>query len=333
MDKIDFVILWVDGNDPIWKEEKNKYSPKLKNDDNNGENRFRDWDNLKYWFRSVEINASWVNRIFFITWGHVPNWLNLENPKLKVVKHSDYIPKEYLPTYNSNTIEMNLYRLKDLSENFVLFNDDMFIMNKTKPEDFFKNGLPVEIYSERIAEVNKPNDPYIHTLVNNIAILNKYYLKKEVYKKSLFKYINFKYGIKNNLSTIILSMFKNFSMIDNAHVAVPLKKSVLEHIWQMEFEILDNASKNKFRNLDDVSQYLIRYFQLASGNFYPRKYKESKMYKLKDDNTFIGRDIEKKKYKLVCFNDSLDINNFEQAKKSLNVFLSKRYNIKSSYEI
>ena len=112
-EKIDIVILWVNGNDPKWLEEKNKYL----NTTTTGAtvNRFRDCDNMQYLFRGIEKYAPWVNKIFFITWGHLPNWLNTNNPKLEIVKHEEFIPKEYLPTFNSNVIEMNLHRIKNLS--------------------------------------------------------------------------------------------------------------------------------------------------------------------------------------------------------------------------
>src|SRR5690554_4129292 len=100
--KIDFVITWVDGSDPIWQKEKQQYFP----DDITDGQRFRDWDNLKYWFRAVEKFAPWVNKIHFITWGHTPKFLNLDHPKLNIVNHKDYLKPEYLPTYNSNAIEL-----------------------------------------------------------------------------------------------------------------------------------------------------------------------------------------------------------------------------------
>ena len=54
MSKIDFVITWVDGEDPNWQKEKNKYDPKAnKKDTSNSIQRFRDYGILKYWFRSV----------------------------------------------------------------------------------------------------------------------------------------------------------------------------------------------------------------------------------------------------------------------------------------
>ena len=88
MEKIDFVLLWVDGSDPAWLEEKNKYSDVQVNVSASAA-RYRDWDNLQYWFRGVEKYAPWVNKIFFITWGHLPKWLNINHPKLQIVRHEE----------------------------------------------------------------------------------------------------------------------------------------------------------------------------------------------------------------------------------------------------
>ena len=64
-EKIDFVIIWVDGGDAEWRKEKNKYAG-IPNEEINGDARFRDWDNLKYWFRGVEKFAPWVGNIYFV---------------------------------------------------------------------------------------------------------------------------------------------------------------------------------------------------------------------------------------------------------------------------
>ena len=78
--KIDFVLTWVDCNDPEWQREKAKFQGKTLSDDDIM--RYRDWDNLRYWFRGVEKFAPWVNSVFFVTCGHYPSWLNLNHPKL-----------------------------------------------------------------------------------------------------------------------------------------------------------------------------------------------------------------------------------------------------------
>ena len=97
--EIDFVMPWVDGSDPAWREEFLKYralqAPQGEPACDTGtaagavdasEERYRDWDTLRYWFRGVERFAPWVNRIHFITWGHLPAWLDTAHPKLHVVR-------------------------------------------------------------------------------------------------------------------------------------------------------------------------------------------------------------------------------------------------------
>lgn len=107
MGGIDFVITWVDGNDQRWRAKKEKYMEALTEDDRrrNTEARYRDMGLLKYWFRGAEKFAPWVNRIYFVTCGQAPAWLDTTHPKLRMVQHSDYMDEEALPTFNSNAIE------------------------------------------------------------------------------------------------------------------------------------------------------------------------------------------------------------------------------------
>ena len=67
MNKIDFVMIWVDNNDPEWQKSYNQYKPNNNKKEDASIVRYRDWDNLKYWFRGVEKFAPWVNKIHFIT--------------------------------------------------------------------------------------------------------------------------------------------------------------------------------------------------------------------------------------------------------------------------
>ena len=95
MEKIDFVLTWVDGSDPDWLAQRREYQPGRGTDA--GESRYRDWDNLQYWFRGMEKFAPWVNKIYFVTWGHVPKWLNKAHEKIQIVKHEDFMAPAYLP--------------------------------------------------------------------------------------------------------------------------------------------------------------------------------------------------------------------------------------------
>jgi len=131
--KIDFVVLWVDSNDPEWIASYNHYRPE-KPLQNNA--RFRNWGLFRYWFRSVERYAPWVNKVYLVTNGKFPDWINPDCEKLVLVKHSDFIPQKYLPTFNSKTIELNLGRIDSLSEHFVYFNDDIFINAPVTPDKY-----------------------------------------------------------------------------------------------------------------------------------------------------------------------------------------------------
>ena len=146
---VDVVVLWVDGGDPAWQAEKNKYSP-VKKDDSNANFRYRDWGLMKYWFRAIEKFMPWVRTVHFVTWGHLPPFLDTGCPKLHIVRHEDYLPPEALPTFSSRPLEMNLHRIKGLAEHFVYFNDDMFITRPLDKSVFFdeETTLPKAQFGE-----------------------------------------------------------------------------------------------------------------------------------------------------------------------------------------
>ena len=327
--KIDFVITWVDGNDKEWRKEKELYNPNKQNVSNE-EIRFRDWEILKYWFRSIENFAPWVNKIHFVTCGHLPKWLNINNPKLNIVKHVDYMPEEYLPTFSSHPIEHNLFRIKDLSEKFVLFNDDMFILKSVKPCDFFKKNLPCDSFAENTLTILDSKDLFPHILLNNMGVINNNFDKRKVFKKNFLKYINIRYGTKN-IRTIVLNIWRHYPAIYDTHIPVSLCKSTLKKVWDKEYEILDSTCKNKFRTINDVNQYIFRFWQMLDGNFYPRSFNFGRYFSLKENNDDIYKAITKPKNKVICINDS-DVVEFEKTKQLLQESFEKVLPKKSSFE-
>ena len=146
MEKIDFVVTWLDSTDPVWQKEYECYKDQSKGEKSAA--RFRDMNIFMFWFRAVEKYAPWVNKVYLVTNGKFPEWINKDCPKLVLVRHEDYIPKEFLPTFNSCTIELNFHRIKGLSEHFVYFNDDMFLNRPINPDYYFKNGLPCDCNKE-----------------------------------------------------------------------------------------------------------------------------------------------------------------------------------------
>ena len=332
MEKIDFVILWVDGNDEKWLKEKNKYSDTVI-DTHNAPNRYRDMGLLKYWFRGVEKFTPWVNKIHLVTWGHVPKWLNINNSKINVVKHDDFIPKEYLPLFNSSAIEINIHRIKDLSEHFVYFNDDMLLLKSIPSDYFFKNGLPCDLWRDNIQYCDKYSDEnFEHLLLSDKILICKHFNKKEVIKKNFKKCFNLKYG-KRNLRFLLLNKWPYMAGFDNFHVASPMLKSTYDEVWKLEYEMLDRTSKSKFRRPTDVNQYVFQLWNIYSGKFEPKSIKKvGKFYNLSNDNTDLYNCIDNQLYEQICINDSDMSIDFEKETAELIKHLEKILPEKSSFE-
>lgn len=328
MEKIDFVITWVDGADEAWLKEKSKYTAEKGQD--SSKTRYRDYETVKYFFRSVEKYSPWVNKIYFITWGHTPTWLNTDNPKLVVVNHQNFIPEKYLPTFNSCAIELNMHRIPGLSEHFVYFNDDMILNDYTKETDFFKNGLPRETaVLNAIIPYGKSN--FEHRLVNNTNLINRNFDMMQVMKKNVFKWFNIKYG-KDLIRTICLLPWKKFPSIKQYHLSISLLKSTFNTIWEREENVMDISCIDKFRSFFGVNPWVVKDWQICEGKFYPRNYKFGKLFSINNDNIELFRELKRKKYKLLCINDADDIENFDITKEKLTIELEKKFPEKSSFE-
>lgn len=331
-EKIDFVVLWVDSNDKKWQKSRAKYANEtgsLKYMDNADE-RYRDWELFKYWFRGVEKFAPWVNKVHLVTCGHIPKWLNTKHPKLHVVKHSDFMPKEALPTFNTNAIELCIHNIPGLAEQFVLFNDDVFITGNLKHTDFFKEGIPVNTMS-LLAITPSGERQYSRTLVNNIEIINDHFNFSEFKKDNLFDCLSIKQG-RYLLTTIPLLLYKDFPGFKNYHIANSYLKSTFKTVWHEEPNILKTTILSKFRNYDtNVSDWLINYWQFASGDFIQRSHRFGSSSFINDSN--IPKIIEKQKYKILCINDKDDIEDFESVKENVRSAFEKILPDKSGFEV
>lgn len=326
---IDIVIPWVDGNDSAWQKEKNKYD--TSNSTSNV--RYQPWDNLQYVFRGIEKYMPWVNNVFLVTCGHVPSWLDMSCKRLKHIKHSDYIPDKYLPTFNSNVIEMNYFRIEELSENFILFNDDLFPVQYIPEEYYFRGNLPCEeaVETHFILKADKGMDLQMnYACVNNMVILNRNFDKQEVVKKNHDKWFNEIYGSRLQ-QNINLSFWHNFESFVYPHEAMPMKKSVLKQIWEKEPEMLDIASKNRFRSYSDVTQRLITMWQICSGDFVPHKYK-GKMYLVDKGNVDDAANaIRNNEYPIISLNETTS-DDFDYIKSVVNSALQSILPEKSQFE-
>ena len=335
MEKIDFVVTWVDCNDPAWIESYNLYRPEKPIHDMG---RFRNWGLFRYWFRAVEKFAPWVNKVYLVTNGKFPDWINSDCEKLVLVKHADYMPTKYLPTFNSNAIELNFGRIEALSEHFVYFNDDMFINAPVEPEYFFKNGLPCDNNFETLFHNSQYNNNNGYGLDINIlcciAVLNKHFNRRSVVRQAWKKWYGpHLWGRALFMSIILLgrSCFENFAL---SHIEQPMLKSVFKEIWEKEETLLDHSC-TQFREDTNLTQYLIRYWQFASNRFYPTTKRGLTYHNYnKDIVADIIKNIKEDKFKSICINDSplCSIEEYQYASQLIREAFEEKFPRKSIYE-
>jgi len=328
---IDIVLLWVEGSDPLWREERSRYVGKR---DDASEVRFRDWGTLRYLFRGIECFAPWIHMIHFVTWGHVPRWLRIDHPRLHIVRHEEYIDPKFLPLFNANALEVNLHKIEGLAEKFIYFNDDLFFSAPTEPDRFFLDGKPRDSF---VANALSSSQGVGHFVLNDLEIINRHFDKWKISRSRLFHCFNVRYGM-GNLRTMALLPWRRFTGFVDYHLPQPFCKSTFDELWNLEREALERTGASRFRSCDDLNQYLFRYWHLAKGAFVPVSMRDGKYLTLSMRNLRDGtvdRVINSGEYRLVCLNDDEGISTeeFAEAKELLRQSLEKLLPQKSEFEL
>lgn len=329
--EIDFIVTWVDMDDPQWKEEFAKYSGKKGNEKNGvSDARFRDYGFLKYWFRGIERFAPWVRKIHFVTSGQKPEWLDGNHPKVNLVSHKEFIPRQFLPTYNSVVIERYMHRIPGLADHFVYFNDDFYIIRPTPPERFFQNGLPCDIATFLY---NPSWSQWYRRIKNNLTIINRHFDKKEVMTRDHDKWFDKSYGSRAKWN-YILKPYGKFITLRTPHNAQPYLKSTFDEVWDVAEKELTETSANRFRAVTDYTPELFRTWQICRGNFQPyNTYADTKMFPLMIKPKQAVRAIREQSYSLICLNDNIHIRNYELVMTEFKNAFESILPEKSSFEI
>ena len=335
--KIDFVVTWLDSTDPEWQESYFKF--RHEGDGFKGNARFRNMDIFRYWFRAIEAYAPWVNNVYLITNGRFPNWINRNNKELVLVKHSDYIPQDYLPTFSSCTIEMFLHHIKGLSDNFVYFNDDMFLNAPVNPEYYFKNGLPCDMNKETCFNVpiyTKADRYGIYMqMLADLGIINAHFNRKETVRQSPLRWFGSHLGIRGNIMSFLLFQRKLFAGFSNFHLEQAYLKAVFSEVWEAEPEFM-TSSCTRFREDVTANPYIFRYWQFAKNLFYPSK-RNGEYFFLFNHNVLdrIEKAFQNKNYVSVCLNDIplCTDDEFVLIDRGLQQLFERKFPQKSSFEI
>lgn len=298
MAEIDLVCPWVDGSDPAWQAERNRYASA---EEQKQTLMWRDWGLMRYWFRGVERALPWIRKVHFVTWGHLPAWLNTEHPKLHVVRHDAYLPKEYLPTFSGGPIALNVHRIEGLAEQFIYANDDYFFIDRLEKEEFFQKGLPCDFLQvQPITEIGASNYGYI--LWNNISCLNEYLNLSECLKQNEALWFHPAYPSSIRKFNEIARHLKYFPGFAHPHLPQAMLKSTYEEVWKKARPRLHFASKQKFRSWSCNSDLLMRDWQLATGKFTPYM-RRGKYIALDAPKEELKKALLSTKHPIVCLNE------------------------------
>lgn len=341
MEKIDFVITWVDGNDLAWRAEKQKWEALEKganstSEEANTECRYRSDDEmLRYWFRGVEKYAPWVNKIHFVTCGQRPDWLNENDARINLVNHEDFIPVNYLPTFNANTIELNFHRISGLSEKFVYFNDDAFLLQHVEPGFFFYDDMPVLDTDLKYPSFYGYNN-WSRLMFNDYCVVNKSFnIGKSVWTHRR-KWFNLNaLGIKRAGMNFLCYLINHTLPVGQyGHFALPHLKSSYVEVWDRHFEIMDNLCIHKFRSDDQVNQWLLCAWNQAKGCFCPANKKNlgARTWISPSTLDWIVDIIQNRKAPQICVNDNVLNVEPERCASEIAKAFESIYPEKSSFE-
>ena len=247
MRSIDAVITWVDGSD---KEYKKKIEKHLSTS-TNYKKQYLQANEIEYCVKSILRFAPFVRRIFIVTDNQKPSFKGLEDlivsNKVKIVDHKEIFKgyEKYLPTFNIRSIDAMLHRIEDLSETFVYFNDDVFLINNIREEDWFvKNkgvlmGKWVKNYS-----------------INPLKVLSGKFKKIFGLRPSF----NASQSKAANITGFKKEYFKSY------HTARPQIKSLIKEFYRKNPESLIDQIKYRFRNYNQFMPYSLCWHLMIKEN-------------------------------------------------------------------
>ena len=133
MEKIDAVITWVDGSEPNYKLklEENLKNKKIIN------RQYLQANEIDLCVASIIKFAPFIRKIFIVTDKQRPNLKTVKHlvslNKVEIIDHEEIFRDnlDCMPSFNIRSIDALLFKIKNLSDKFIYFNDDMFLIKET----------------------------------------------------------------------------------------------------------------------------------------------------------------------------------------------------------
>ncbi len=271
MRAIDLVIPMVFPSDPEWEREYRERNFV----DATKHVRWRSWGTEELLVKCCMTFMPWVRDIHILLAreSQVQEWmkqlLKIENGKLKIHFHREFIPAEMLPTWNSATIEMFLHRIPGLADQFIYANDDMFPVAPLEAEDFFRDGLPCQHFVEKAW-------PSRMNTFHKACFSGQSFVAKE-------------FGGRMD------------QWLWGGHSMAAILKSSCEHLWKRDAKAMA-ASCSPLRQPKNFYQYVYPWYQHYSGQYVDHT-PEYAYISVKSSADRVGEVIRKGKG-IVCINDN-----------------------------
>jgi len=262
---IDFVVLWVDGNDPVLAEKRNRYMEEEGLSSGHTAalpTRFASSHEIRYCILSILRFAPFARKIFLVTDGQDPHldedmdrYFPDRKTEVRIVDHSEIFRghENLLPIFNSTSISSMIWRIEDLAEQFIYINDDNFLLRPTSAEDWFREGRPVLRGSWR-------NPPWKKAFSHRLKRFLKHsVLQKKDYQPRLSFYLRQWNGARE------AGFRKKYFFHD--HSPHPLSRTSLERFFaEHKATLLGNASY-RFRAPEQfLISALVYHLELREGN-------------------------------------------------------------------
>lgn len=307
---IDLVYLWVDGSDPAWQERKQRVTGTLIDDtEGNNKGRYINNDELRYSLRSVEKNVPWIRKIFIVTDNQRPEWLNDNIPGIEIVDHTEILPEEALPCFNSRVIEYFIYKIPGLSERFLYANDDLFFNTPLQPGYFFGPG----------------NKPFVR--LKKKLFRRWHYPLKRLFGKKLGSYMS---NVLEAMSLVDRKYGVRYSAVPHHNVDAYVKldyREAVEHVFAPQVK---NSLASHTRMYGDLQRSAFLYYALAVGKAYVKYVGRKESSRILVHRHDFTRYIKKYQPDLFCLNDSQRVS--DEDREKIRPFLESLFPKQSRFE-
>lgn len=255
---VDAVITWVDGSDP-------KHARKLseclgaqgiKRPTTVSPSRLNDSGELDCCVTSIFRFAPWIRTIFIVSDDQTPSLVaklagSPHQDRVKVVDHQEIFRGHHsvLPLFNIRSLTTALWRIEGLSDCFIFFNDDFFLLRPLQKRDFFRDG-------KMVVRGSHARFKHLSTPGQFMSRLRAFFAKNKPGRAS--------HLLGQERAAKLAGMNKRYLRLD--HNPHPYLKHVLADFYAAHPDLFEENIRYRFRSEKQfVGEALAAYVAMAAG--------------------------------------------------------------------